>query len=117
MRLIDADRMISIHTPREGSDAAWQAAHRGGGAFLSTLPARGATQIVCKRCGKVIISIHTPREGSDMRMDGQCYSRPRISIHTPREGSDSKAAGAATKSVHISIHTPREGSDGWEPSG
>ena len=34
---------ISIHAPREGSDANWKAAVRTWEQFLSTLPARGAT--------------------------------------------------------------------------
>ena len=35
------------------------------GRFLSTLPARGATQIVAELNHKDNISIHAPREGSD----------------------------------------------------
>ena len=55
---------ISIHAPREGSDAESQ---------FGLLPAD--------------ISIHAPREGSDTAP----RPRPRamaISIHAPREGSD-----------------------------
>ena len=58
---------ISIHAPREGSDAIY--------------PGVGKYDIP--------ISIHAPREGSD---GGHGYPRPRrpaISIHAPREGSDS----------------------------
>ena len=33
--------------------------------FLSTLPARGATQVLALTAGIMVISIHAPREGSD----------------------------------------------------
>ena len=36
-------------------------------AFLSTLPARGATQRTLYQWQPIIISIHAPREGSDER--------------------------------------------------
>ena len=78
---------ISIHAPREGSDAlplgavggardfnprsprgerpAFLRNSSGKFAFQSTLPARGAT-CPCARCYYLIrISIHAPREGSD----------------------------------------------------
>ena len=79
--------MISIHAPREGSDSGRQASkHRPQHfyprsprgerpftvttsgitfGFLSTLPARGATQGALVGPGEVQISIHAPREGSD----------------------------------------------------
>ena len=57
---------ISIHAPREGSDptprrASWPASQ-----FLSTLPARGATDILAAVAALETISIHAPREGSDV---------------------------------------------------
>ena len=80
---------ISIHTPREGSDAEsagepsadddfnphsprgerHQIVRRRGGraGFQSTLPARGATPARRKCSFGSSISIHTPREGSDLR--------------------------------------------------
>ena len=57
---------ISIHAPREGSDASGIAPRLHRGTFLSTLPVRGAT--ACRGrpdFERVIISIHAPREGSD----------------------------------------------------
>ena len=78
---------ISIHAPREGSDSLINAgglvrqnfyprSPRGerlqAGSmmcrpltFLSTLPARGATQAAVLDCIAQLISIHAPREGSD----------------------------------------------------
>ena len=80
---------ISIHAPREGSDA-WGGRPPGRqyrflstlpvrGAtfsssqqsrpislFLSTLPVRGATYQVAHWLAHILISIHAPREGSDL---------------------------------------------------
>ena len=64
----------------------------GSTAFLSTLPARGATRWPAASFCAVSISIHAPREGSD---GGQrsCFQRVMpISIHAPREGSDRRAS-------------------------
>ena len=44
---MDLVRVISIHAPREGSDQKPIMAHSSGLKFLSTLPARGATECVC----------------------------------------------------------------------
>ena len=57
--------MISIHAPREGSDAhcSYRAAMYC--KFLSTLPVRGATYAGLQHAGSLQISIHAPREGSD----------------------------------------------------
>ena len=82
-------REISIHAPREGSDLwGWPASSatsyfyprspRGERlspllelyvqpAFLSTLPARGATAEAQNYKKTLLISIHAPREGSDTR--------------------------------------------------
>ena len=56
---------ISIHAPHEGSDG-----DKGGegvvnSLFLSTLPARGATDVSRYQGTIDWISIHAPREGSD----------------------------------------------------
>ena len=57
---------ISIHAPREGSDAYNRPFRRviwcG---FQSTLPVRGATPFISPLFEKFIFSIHAPREGSD----------------------------------------------------
>ena len=80
---------ISIHAPREGSDA-------GGHLHLQR---RG-------------ISIHAPREGSDAGPFRLCRPVILISIHAPREGSDGSELLSALGGM-ISIHAPREGSDRW----
>ena len=58
-------RRISIHAPREGSDRMLSAMLYIWFAFLSTLPARGATVDFLSLFRRVGISIHAPREGSD----------------------------------------------------
>ena len=57
--------MISIHAPREGSDLGIYGDMEELAAFLSTLPARGATYQIGRGFLDGIISIHAPREGSD----------------------------------------------------
>ena len=79
---------ISIHAPREGSDRGVSILSPISLIFQSTLPARGATYGHTAGPAGDPISIHAPREGSD-------HNRPpiapgdQISIHAPREGSDS----------------------------
>ena len=83
-----ADVFISIHAPREGSDVTLEPGQPAAVEFLSTLPARGATQSVRGRERKPAISIHAPREGSDL-CGGVVHNVDNsISIHAPREGSD-----------------------------
>ena len=59
---------ISIHAPREGSDA-YQNSY--GESYE--------------------ISIHAPREGSDREAQRPAGRPDGISIHAPREGSDSRS--------------------------
>ena len=61
---------ISIHAPREGSDQGLADSIPTIIEFLSTLPARGATQTFAGDPPVLKISIHAPREGSDLR---PCY--------------------------------------------
>ena len=58
---------ISIHAPREGSDSRGPSLTSPLEVFLSTLPARGATQFCLPVVVVHQISIHAPREGSDAR--------------------------------------------------
>ena len=125
-------RSISIHAPREGSDALPIVQTLFGNKFLSTLPARGATDYRYHPNIVTGISIHAPREGSDCCRC--CWRRQYpISIHAPREGSDLSLVHFLTSFLYfyprsprgerpllfgalfchkaISIHAPREGSD------
>ena len=85
-------------------------------AFLSTLPARGATEVAKDETKNKQISIHAPREGSDGLPPDYTSAPMRISIHAPREGSD-VGSGTRTPNTKISIHAPREGSDGLRHGG
>ena len=147
---------ISIHAPREGSDNAdatklgrglyfYPRSPRGerhrikavrdfGCVFLSTLPARGATQQLEASHWTGGISIHAPREGSDVVLDGHrlvhqgdFYPRsPRGERRGKLTGPPSRPADFYPRSPRgerhiseivqnpankISIHAPREGSD------
>ena len=84
-----AGEVISIHAPREGSDELWRQSQDLFEGFLSTLPARGATQQVVQDQRLGGISIHAPREGSDREELRIIRDTCGISIHAPREGSDS----------------------------
>ena len=124
---------ISIHAPREGSDAVGWILSACRLKFQSTLPARGATFSRFYLDGYYSISIHAPREGSDGQRRGYRTHSRHISIHAPREGSDGsrwcccvrgcdfnprsprgerhRQESARVANDAISIHAPREGSD------
>ena len=130
---------ISIHAPREGSDRRrpWPPAPRA--AFLSTLPARGATGVRVQ--GGISLQNFYPRSprGERRLYFGRTLGMTRISIHAPREGSDSprgwgsgspryfypRSPRGERRVQHarqqitddISIHAPREGSDTALPRG
>ena len=124
---------ISIHAPREGSDSLRCPFYLAKAQFLSTLPARGATQFPVHSLVLHHISIHAPREGSDScdrvtppNSDSFLSTLPargatstglstntRLSDFYPRSprGERPLAAWAETTEPTISIHAPREGSD------
>ena len=150
------DALISIHAPREGSDGSrtcgaaartyfyprsprgerrqGQLARRCGLVqFLSTLPARGATQILPRErpdqgdfyprsprgerrgnaynADDVTLFLSTlPARGATCLLAVSCSALWVISIHAPREGSDLVHHGLPVEHG-ISIHAPREGSD------
>ena len=81
------DKRISIHAPREGSDRTLIFRQASKAPFLSTLPARGATNTLREILNVLKISIHAPREGSD-EVKAEKERISKISIHAPREGSD-----------------------------
>ena len=128
-----ADRTISTHAPRTGSDASCICVKPFFARFQPTLPARGATIIRSGLRDAIDISTHAPRTGSDMAC-GHNGTAEIISTHAPRTGSDAlrlravddvatfqptlPARGAtslkrmADKGNAISTHAPRTGSDG-----
>ena len=80
--------------------------------FQSTLPARGATNLIIAAVFPEFD--FNPRSPHGERPD----ARPRaeriiyISIHAPRRGSDAADTPDAPTPADISIHAPRTGSDG-----
>ena len=84
---------ISIHAPREGSDAAH---------LLTAAQNR--------------ISIHAPREGSDNKFRLARLSCSYFNPRSPR-GERPHPLGHRLHAVRISIHAPREGSDPLPGSG
>ena len=58
-------QIISIHAPRVGSDAAFDAISAQTKTFQSTLPVWGATCLRRLHGAEAEISIHAPRVGSD----------------------------------------------------
>ena len=131
---------ISIHAPREGSDALWPPAMLRNCQFLSTLPARGATRLKSTRYFVwQEISIHAPREGSDVIPLSSAYFFSDFYPRSPRGERlfEHKVSGATTQFLStlpargatagplqgvakrwmISIHAPREGSDACRQRG
>jgi len=85
---VRAEREVSIHAPREGSDRFIFGVSVVNLVFQSTLPARGAT------CGFVAILVQLTKFQSTLPARG-ATSAPSVllidadvSIHAPREGSD-----------------------------
>ena len=110
------------------------AAHHWPRIFLSTLPARGATDAVAPVGVPGDISIHAPREGSDPLGLRDCPQRQHFYPRSPRGERPARwptctvcgrflstlpARGATALPycgfaiLYISIHAPREGSDGF----
>ena len=103
--------VISIHAPREGSDAGAHGYKARSQTFLSTLPARGAT-LYSASCSFRTRDFYprSPR-GERRLLQGLLLGFCIISIHAPREGSDDTRLTAVQRISGISIHAPREGSD------
>ena len=83
MPIYSVPGLISIHAPREGSDA------------LALHDVVG-----------FVISIHAPREGSDGN-EQSLKKQLAISIHAPREGSDGKFGGGVKEWLHFYPRSPR----------
>ena len=97
---------ISIHAPREGSDAQRHLFRLCHALFQSTLPVRGATCLRRAEPAYRLISIHAPREGSDLVADGLVYDFFGISIHAPREGSDYGRCSVQRRRIHFNPRSP-----------
>ena len=127
-----ADRTISIHAPRTGSDPQrsagiripanfnprsphgerpallrWRRWRRG---FQPTLPARGATGAFCLAFLLFGISTHAPRTGSDVRRAINHHASAQFQSTLPARGATQHQHGHGGEKP-ISIHAPRTGSD------
>ena len=78
--------------------------------FLSTLPARGATNHPALLAQSFHISIHAPREGSDPAPQFRLLPLPNFYPRSPR-GERPPIGLPPLMTSPISIHAPREGSD------
>ena len=101
---------ISIHAPRTGSDAGAEMKYQRD-VFQSTLPARGATRVVCRECAVLRgISIHAPRTGSDASARRAPGNSCAFQSTLPARGATGQMLRQWRRIV-ISIHAPRTGSD------
>ena len=129
---------ISIHAPREGSDAAPAASGSRSGRFLSTLPARGATPCSTstssptphfyprsprgerhtRRRALACPPNFYPRSPRGERRRRQGVRRRQDSYFYPRSprGERHGCRHLSQRTGSISIHAPREGSD-WGSRG
>ena len=87
--------IISIHAPRTGSDPRAFCAKGRGGAFQSTLPARGATAWTRQSCLPHSFQSTLPARGATTDTVS-VLTLVRISIHAPRTGSDGRTPGRRT---------------------
>ena len=102
---------ISIHAPREGSDTACRISFRPRDSFLSTLPARGATQSAKSSWSLVLVFLSTlPARGATSRCPRGGNAPVRFLSTLPARGATHQD-GAGLDQLEISIHAPREGSD------
>ena len=79
--------LISIHAPREGSDANIRFVETTEAKFQSTLPVRGATAPFLLVFALISFQSTLPVRGATASKR-QRSAQARISIHAPREGSD-----------------------------
>jgi len=86
--LCEAQRKISIHAPRGGSDRPHCKARSQKNNFNPRSPWGERLFNLVTPFKDILISIHAPRGGSDIELIG-IDSSSKISIHAPRGGSDS----------------------------
>ena len=97
---------ISIHAPHAGSDQYPVENGAPEKVFQSTLPTRGATELVTEVRAQIFISIHAPHAGSDT--DCQNFAIDIIiSIHAPHAGSDANRQTSALIPPYFNPRSPR----------
>ena len=95
---------FNLRSPH-GERPAQQMAIRCPDAFQSTLPARGATDVVDGSFAVERISIYAPRTGSDTIPLLSCACAT-ISIYAPRTGSDCLKAQCTTDAPDFNLRSP-----------
>ena len=99
---------ISIHAPREGSDALGVPIRPVTAQFLSTLPARGATgTATASNCWSTEISIHAPREGSDADRPHHCGQAVPFLSTLPARGATLRHSATVQAVEYFYPRSPR----------
>ena len=102
---------ISIHAPREGSDKQYRAYIGFQRAFLSTLPARGATT-GCGMCLTLNVNFYPRSPRGERRCCDNARAIDGVFLSTlPARGATRRSLTRRRSRLSISIHAPREGSD------
>ena len=104
---------ISIHAPREGSDADILENIRVHFDFYPRSPRGERPGTDNTPAPTPDISIHAPREGSDVAGHVRAGAHGHISIHAPREGSDLYPSAAATSLAQFLSTLPARGATWW----
>ena len=99
--------IISIHAPREGSDVVQNYGQAIMTAFLSTLPARGATGRHKSPRKEGYISIHAPREGSDGRSWATNPDHKTFLSTLPARGATPAGGVVGSHTKHFYPRSPR----------
>ena len=86
------------------------------GSFQSTLPLRGATDLIDSSFAFRRISIHAPLAGSDISPANTCSASMLFQSTLPLRGA-TQADRARKRGAQISIHAPLAGSDGHGQQG
>ena len=108
-RVLVQSIVISIHAPREGSDLAERCSSTRAFSFLSTLPARGATQALFHRLVTLAFLSTLPARGATLACSTSLWAALFLST-LPARGA-TLSSNVADLLLIISIHAPREGSD------
>ncbi len=102
----EAERDVSIHAPRAGSDAAEQAARLAEIEFQSTPPVRGATRSAAASYSVSSRFQSTPPVRGATDGAAQAAQQYAVSIHAPRAGSDAYTARFTTEDARFNPRPP-----------
>ena len=113
---VSAVDKISIHAPREGSDAALSPTDPGGTGISIHAPREGSDAPSASRpSGDFIISIHAPREGSDFGYIVVFSGFQRFLSTLPARGATFSWSKSGAKSKFLST-LPARGATDYNPN-